>query len=236
MIARPLSRRANLRGSFYAAILIINAITKNQSDWLQMRRKASRGAGGCKFFADPGLPHELNPVFWRPEDCASVIMLSRTTSGKADSTIKWSDLPIIDSRSDAMGRRHLLLKHSEGYTQVVVENTDDAGLYLKAIVVLDSLAERRLAATTDLLRLIGKKSAITRPGSSQMIERLRRALITLDACEAGATHREIAIHFFGKNRIADEIWKISSIRQTIIRLNRTGNEMMKGGYTKLLQL
>ena len=52
----------------------------------------------------------------------------------------------------------------------------------------------------------------------------------------GASYRVIAEAFFGHRRVAAEPWKTASLRDTVIRLARTGSAMMRGGYRALLAL
>jgi len=235
MIAFPLSRHVTSRGSFCAVIPTIKTTSQDRSDGLRVRQRTSPGTGGYKFFADPAIQSGFNTVFWRPEDCARVVILARSTCENSDASIKWRDLSIAKSRTDSGNRLHILLNNASCDTQVLIENADEGGRYLRAIIPFDRMADRRLAATGDLWRLIRKKTITQQTGPDQMMERLCRALITLDALKANATHREIAEHFYGMDRIADEPWKTSSIRQTIIRLDRTGHGMLNGGYIKLLQ-
>ncbi len=51
---------------------------------------------------------------------------------------------------------------------------------------------------------------------------------------AGASYRAIAEALFGSGRLTSEPWKTSSLRDTVIRLARTGLAMTRGGYRNLL--
>ena len=64
--------------------------------------------------------------------------------------------------------------------------------------------------------------------------RLHKALMVLDAIASGATQREIADVLYGQKRISEELWRTSSIRQTIHRLCVTGEAMMGEEYSSLL--
>ena len=96
------------------------------------------------------------------------------------------------------------------------------------------MIDRRLAVLNNLARIIEKKplSKLAKP-SPQTI-RLHRSLLAIDACHARATHREIAEVIYGVERVKGEIWKTSSLRQAVLRLCATGDEMMDGGYSQLL--
>ncbi|WOJ88357.1 DUF2285 domain-containing protein [Methylocapsa polymorpha] len=56
----------------------------------------------------------------------------------------------------------------------------------------------------------------------------------LDGRLAGASYRAIAEALFYPSRIASEPWKTGPLRDTVIRLARTGFAMMRGDYRKLL--
>jgi len=51
----------------------------------------------------------------------------------------------------------------------------------------------------------------------------------------GASYRTIATCLFGARRVDTEPWKTSSLRDTVIRLVRTGAAMVKGQYRGLLK-
>ena len=56
----------------------------------------------------------------------------------------------------------------------------------------------------------------------------------LDGRLAGASYRAIAEALFDPSRITSEPWKTAPLRDTVIRLTRTGFAMMRGGYRNLL--
>ena len=92
----------------------------------------------------------------------------------------------------------------------------------------------RLAATEEFLRVISGKQIVKKSKPSLTMLRLHKALRALDAMAAKASQREIAELFYGKERIRQEYWKTSSIRQSILRLCRLGQKMVDGGYVELL--
>lgn len=67
-----------------------------------------------------------------------------------------------------------------------------------------------------------------------MDRRIVRTFRALDARLSGASYREIAIGLVGPERVRDEPWKCSSIRDATIRLVRRGVAFMRSGYRKLL--
>lgn len=52
---------------------------------------------------------------------------------------------------------------------------------------------------------------------------------------AGASYRDIAESLFGSQRVGEEPWKTSPLRDSTIRLVRGGVALMRGGYRKFLR-
>lgn len=108
--------------------------------------------------------------------------------------------------------------------------------FLQALIPFDSLMLHRMQSTEEFIKVILGRSNSNKPSPNQMILRLHKALHAVDAFAANANHREIAELFYGQQRIREEYWKTSPIRQSIIRLCRLGQKMMDGGYVELLHL
>jgi hypothetical protein len=69
----------------------------------------------------------------------------------------------------------------------------------------------------------------------QLRVRLSRSLQAIDAVAERRTYRQIAVQVFGQAAADDTPWKSSSLRDTTIRLARTGRELVMGGYLRLLR-
>ena len=82
---------------------------------------------------------------------------------------------------------------------------------------------------------IEKKDGIALKSPLPITILLFDALRVLDGRLAGASYRAIAEDIYGPSRIAAESWKTSALRDTVIRLARTGFNMMSGDYRKLLR-
>lgn len=68
------------------------------------------------------------------------------------------------------------------------------------------------------------------------LDRSALALRALDGHAAGASYRALAEALFGPQRVSASAWKTSSVRDSTIRLVRTGLSMMAGEYRRLLRL
>ena len=193
-----------------------------------------RDTGGYKSLADPNLTGPNIPIFWRPEDCASVIILSGKSKDTFGYAIRMADLQRHLSHEDLENGQHFLFHKHNLNIQIYIPERIDENEFLQAIIPLDRFMLRRLAATEEFLRVISGKQIAKKPKPSLTMFRLHKALQALDAMAAKASQRGIAELFYGKQRIREEHWKTSSIRQSILRLCRLGQKMVDGGYAELL--
>ena len=193
-----------------------------------------RDTGGYKSLADPNLNRQKIPIFWRPEACASVIVLSAQKNAAFGSVIRKSDLQNYFSYEDLENRQHFFFNYKNLRAQIFSPEGLAANEFLQATIPLDPFMLVRLAATEEFLRVISGKQIVKKSKPSLTMLRLHKALRALDAMAAKASQREIAELFYGKERIRQEYWKTSSIRQSILRLCRLGQKMVDGGYVELL--
>ncbi len=193
-----------------------------------------RDTGGYKSLADPNLNRQKIPIFWRPEECASVIILSPQRNAAFGSAIRKTDLQNYFSFEDLENRQHFFFNHHNLRAQIFIPEGLAANEFLQATIPLDPFMLVRLAATEEFLRVISGKQIVKKSKPSLTMLRLHKALRALDAMAAKASQREIAELFYGKERIRQEYWKTSSIRQSILRLCRLGQKMADGGYVELL--
>lgn len=193
-----------------------------------------RDTGGYKSLADPNLTGRKIPIFWRPEECASVIILSPQRNATFGSAIRKTDLQNYFSYEDLENRQHFFFNHKNLRTQIFIPEGLAANEFLQATIPLDPFMLARLAATEEFLRVISGKQIVKKSNPSLTMLRLHKALRALDAMAEKASQREIAELFYGKERIRKEYWKTSSIRQSILRLCRLGQKMVDGGYVELL--
>lgn len=150
------------------------------------------------------------------------------------STIRKTDLQNYFSYEDLENQQHFFFNHKNLRAQIFIPEGLAANKFLQATIPLDPFMLVRLAATEEFLRVISGKQIVKKSKPSLTMLRLHKALRALDAMAAKASQREIAELFYGKERIRQEYWKTSSIRQSILRLCRLGQKMVDGGYVELL--
>lgn len=153
--------------------------------------------------------------------------------------------PMIEDRSGAIALdgsiladdgRHLRFRTSRLDSQVLVLGPDLRDGPLAAVVPLDRDGLDRIRELERLWHALHGR-VVPRDKSITMVKRrdLRLMLRTVDGRREGASLRDIAIVFFGAKRVASDPWKTSSLRDKMNRLFRGGQEMIAGGYRKLLR-
>ena len=192
-------------------------------------------SGGYDFLADPDARADQSPAFWRPDELASVIILTAAPPGSTSSALTLADLPAEIVRRDAADGTHLVVRNEAGLQQLWVTAGTDAGASLAAVIPLDAMTAARAGAVVRFWEGQARGSSGPRRSRTRRLERLIAALQALDARLGGASYRAIAEVIFGPRRVAGEAWKTSSLRDAVIRLVRTGLALMRGGYRKLLK-
>ena len=192
------------------------------------------GAGGCDFLADPSQRADETPVFWRADELASVIVLAPAANAISTPSIALADLPADIIRRDAEDGTHLIVRGDVTYHQLMVIGPHVDAAPLAAVIPLDVTAPQRADAALRFWRFVANGMRRTRPSPLRRRDRLIAALRALDASLSGASYRDIADGLFDPSRIPAEPWKTASLRDTVIRLVRTGFAMMRGDYRRLL--
>jgi hypothetical protein len=195
---------------------------------------APPGAGGYDFLADPDRRADESPVFWHPDELAAVIVLTAAPAGIGAQSISLGDLPGGILRRDAEDGAHLLVKEGAVCHQLWLIDPPGGATRMAAIIPLDANASQRADATLRFWRRMAHGRPRTSPSPIRRADRLVAALRALDARLAGASYRAIAEALFDPRRVAAEPWKTAAIRDTVIRLARTGLAMMQGDYRSLL--
>jgi hypothetical protein len=88
------------------------------------------------------------------------------------------------------------------------------------------------AATQFLRHLAGQPLRDPRPRAHD--QRVQLSLVALDERRAGASYRAVAERVYGAARLGAEDWRTSSLRDATIRLVRTGEQLARGQYLRLL--
>ena len=192
-------------------------------------------SGGYDFLADPDARADQSPVFWRPDELASVVILAAAPAGASKSGLTLADLPAQLARHDTKDGAHVIIRTEGGLQQLWITAGTAAGAPLAAIIPLDAMTAARADAVVQIWKAQARGSSGPRRSRSRRLERLITALQALDARLDGASYRAIAEVIFGPRRLADEAWKTSSLRDAVIRIARTGVALMRGGYRKLLK-
>jgi hypothetical protein len=108
---------------------------------------------------------------------------------------------------------------------------------LAALIPLDDDLPARLRAIERLWRALSAGTPPSPAGlTPQRRRRIRHMLQAVDARAAGASHRDLALALFGRERIAAEPWKTSSLRDVTLRLVKDGADLVDRGYRKLLRM
>jgi hypothetical protein len=192
------------------------------------------GAGGCDFLADPDRRADQSPVFWRPDELASVIVLTAAPANAATPSLSLSDLPSNSVWRDADDGAHVMIKDGGINHQLWLIDPPSSAMPMAALIPLDETAPQRADAALRFWRFIAHGRPRTLPTPIRKSERLIAALRALDGRLAGASYRAIAEAMFDPSRVAAEPWKTASLRDTVIRLVRTGTATMRGDYRNLL--
>jgi len=142
---------------------------------------------------------------------------------------------------DRSGHEHAVL--SDGFRHIRIDVTEGSlasgGPVLLQYVLTGFVGASTEACLVPLRRLAG----LCRTGRflpalfprDPGLDRLVQELQVHDALAAGASQREIALHFFGKERIPAD-WRVASdsFRSRVRRLIRDARRMAGGGYRYLL--
>ena len=192
------------------------------------------GAGGYDFLADPNRRADQSPVFWRSDELASVIVLTAAPASAATPSVSLADFPSDSVRRDADDGTHVMIKDDGINQQLWLIDPPSGAIPMAALIPLDATAPQRTDAALRFWRFIAHGRPRTPPAPLRKGERLIAALRALDAHLAGASYRAIAEALFDPSRLATEPWKTASLRDTVIRLVRTGITTMRGDYRNLL--
>ena len=145
-----------------------------------------------------------------------------------------ADFPSDSVRRDADDGTHVMIKDDGINHQLWLIDPPSGAMPMAALIPLDATAPQRTDAVLRFWRFIAHGRPRTPPAPLRKGERLIAALRALDGHLAGASYRAIAEALFDPSRLATEPWKTASLRDTVIRLVRTGITTMRGDYRNLL--
>jgi hypothetical protein len=132
---------------------------------------------------------------------------------------------------------HMLVRRENVEHRAWLRQRPRAGALYAAQLPFDDLFEPRAHAARRLWRALSGHP----PGPDfrqlppQRRGRLIQSLRALDARQDGASYRTIAAALFGPERVPERGWKSHDLRNRTIRLVRSGQALMRGGYLDLLR-
>jgi hypothetical protein len=197
-------------------------------------RSRLAGLWGLRDFADPSYTAQETPVFWRHDHCSSVIILSAYNLdflGVGLGSLNKANIQFQRHSADGVD---ILVSHQHAVRQIFIPRAPRHHEQLCAIIPMDQMADRRLDATRDYFRGATGRKALTKKPPRNKNERMPSVLRALDGYLSGATYREIAYSFYDAARLETEPWRVSSVRDTTIRMVRSGLALMRKDYRKLL--
>lgn len=155
-------------------------------------------------------------------------------TGSGTTSISLADLLNGVIRRDAEDGAHVIVRQDAATCQLWAPDPPEDATPLAAVIPLDATAPQRAEAALRFWRLTAGGRIRTPTTPIRRADRLVAALRALDGRLAGASYRAIAEALFDPSRIVSEPWKTGPLRDTVIRLARTGFAMMRGDYRKLL--
>lgn len=232
-----LSVRPSLPGSFCDAIRSIVAIVarwpadvptlgwRNFPSWYDC-------VGGCPFPIDPDLRADQAPVVWLPQLDPGAALLAGAAFSESIDTIT----PCFQRSTRDL--TYWIIEDSHGRLPVVRLGGLGAATPPAAIVPIDADFATRLDALLRLRNRLTGRLHVRPPQrlTKQRRQRLALSLRALDGRLAHASYRVIAQRLFGDGLLpAGAAWKTHGLRNRTIRLARSGQKLMHGGYLELLR-
>ena len=209
-----------------------NGIATAPRDGRTREETAWPTAGGCDFLADPAPRATEADVFWHPDELWSVVVLTAASTRPQAPAISLATLPGTLVRREADDGIHILVGKGPAAHQLWLVNPTTDTTPLAALVPLDASALERARSALRVWRFADGDPEAGGPARNQRVIAMLRAL---DGHLDGASYREIAEILYGPDHLAAHPWKTSPSRATVIRLVRTGLELMRGGYRRLLR-
>lgn len=204
-----------------------------------------RGTGRCAPFADPTAAASTAPIFWSANRLLSSLpVLARRApvdgEQRPDVDLDRLGTTVRGILIDASGTEHILLQ--AGFHTITLRSQ---GISVLETPVNLTFLIHDLAGLANAGRLLRLARSLLDPSLRAKLEptslapwhdKLREALLALDAYQAGASQREIAALLFGRDR-AEQAWRKgdSSLKQRVHRAVAKGRALSDGGYLALLQ-
>lgn len=194
-----------------------------------------KAAGGCDFAARPRLTAGDQPIFWSETADTAILRVAGGLAPTREGAVTLRAF-LAGEKRIAPDELHLLLREIGPGLHLVADPAIQPDDPISVAIALDRDGLDRVAALDRLLRhLAGYRVPPDQRMTSQQRRRLKVMLRAVDARQHRASQREIAQVLFGVERIAEEQWQSSPLRDTVRDLLRDGTAMIAGGYLKLLR-
>jgi hypothetical protein len=210
-----------------------------QSDWLDHPGECHliRCRWGLAFAEDPTLDARQAQPVWVPDPEHLIgLVPAPAWSSRGDRFSLWA-IPGA-KRLTHDGSRILLSAHSvTGSMQLAIDaGVSEDSPYAYAVLADERAAWRWQAIEAHRRKLIGTRRPP--PGVAWPVDRIAlmhmRSLQALDGIAAGASQRAIAMALFGMARVLRDWHADSDVRAQTRHLIDRGNELVRGGYRRLL--
>lgn len=189
---------------------------------------------GMRFCVAPDIPANKAALIWLPQINPASVLIAPAPGAFAGARR-------VDPSSAAYERaaddgRYLLIDDGRSRIPVVLLAGSTRKTPAAALVPLDDDFAVRLEAALRLWQcLSGLGGTESKRPTPQRRERLTFTLRALDARLANERYRAIALGLFGEARVPSAAhWKTHDLRARTIRLVRSGLDLMRGGYIRLL--
>lgn len=199
-------------------------------------RKADNSAKGwgLRFLADPKKGAHETAVYWHPEELASLVILAPAPASVVSDPFVVDDWLMHHPLRHANDGTYILIKDGKARYQILLTTPPRHGAIRVALLPMDCTTPRREQATQGFWGYAARGHPRPRFTGASRLGRLNMALRALDLRQSGASYRTIAETLLGARPTDAAPWKTAAVRDTAIRLVRTGLSMMQGGYRRLL--
>lgn len=174
-------------------------------------------------------------MFWRPDcDPRTVILTDAPAPGVPTVAYRpgaWRGAFHVRDGDDGV---HALLIGPDAQHRLWMPRPIAAGAAVACAVPLGPGAALKAAAVLQFWRHV-TGGRVVRPRFDARLRRAHLSLWALDERTAGASYRTLAEQIFGLARITAESWRTSPLRDSTIRLVRTGAAFVAGDYRRLLR-
>lgn len=193
------------------------------------------GGGDFDFAARPRLSASEQPVFWSEEANTSILRLIAAIPVPPDDRVTLR--AFLDGEMKAApDALHILLRSLDPGLVVLLDARSAPEDPLAAVIPLGRDGLDRVAALDRLLRhLHGYRVPPDRRMTMQQRRRLKAMLRAVDGQQHQASQREIAEALFGADRLSQDPWQTSPLRDVVRDLLKDGAAMIAGGYRRLLR-